>query len=113
MEGRIYPSVENAYQAAKAHPSQRAAFTKCSAGAAKHLGRGVELPTNWDVEKISVMRSLLRCKFADKALAAKLIATQAEELVEGNTWGDTFWGVCRGKGDNNLGKLLMEIRESL
>jgi len=34
-------------------------------------------------------------------------------LIEGNTWGDTYWGVCRGRGSNNLGKLLMKIREVL
>lgn len=35
------------------------------------------------------------------------------ELIEGNNWGDTFWGVCNGRGENMLGKLLMEIRDYL
>ncbi len=34
-------------------------------------------------------------------------------LIEGNTWRDTFWGIYEGKGENNLGKLLMKIREEL
>jgi hypothetical protein len=34
-------------------------------------------------------------------------------LIEGNTWGDTFWGVCNGVGENNLGKTLMNVREIL
>jgi predicted NAD-dependent protein-ADP-ribosyltransferase YbiA (DUF1768 family) len=42
-----------------------------------------------------------------------LKATGDEELVEGNWWNDTFWGVCNGVGENNLGKLLMKIRAEL
>ena len=33
-----------------------------------------------------------------------------EELVEGNYWGDTFWGICNGEGTNWLGILLMAER---
>lgn len=36
-----------------------------------------------------------------------------EELIEGNYWHDTYWGVCEGVGENHLGKLLMEIRNEL
>lgn len=34
-------------------------------------------------------------------------------LVEGNSFGDTFWGVDArtGKGENHLGKILMKVRE--
>ena len=40
------------------------------------------------------------------------------ELIEGNTWGDTFFGMIKdsqGKwtGENNLGKILMQIRDEL
>ena len=40
FDGHLYPSVENAYQAAKMHPSQRAVFRTCSPGAAKRLAKG-------------------------------------------------------------------------
>jgi predicted NAD-dependent protein-ADP-ribosyltransferase YbiA (DUF1768 family) len=42
-----------------------------------------------------------------------LLATDDEELVEGNWWNDTFWGVCRGDGENNLGKIIMKVRDEL
>jgi predicted NAD-dependent protein-ADP-ribosyltransferase YbiA (DUF1768 family) len=42
-----------------------------------------------------------------------LLLTGDCELVEGNTWGDKFWGVCDGEGENHLGKLLMKIRAEL
>jgi len=32
------------------------------------------------------------------------------DLVEGNDWGDTYWGQCKGRGQNHLGKLIMRIR---
>ena len=35
------------------------------------------------------------------------------ELIEGNTWHDTFWGVDlkTGEGENHLGKILMALRK--
>lgn len=26
---------------------------------------------------------------------------------------DTFWGICRGEGENHLGKLIMEVRKEI
>ena len=73
----------------------------------------MKLRPDWETEKISIMRALLRLKFADPALRAQLVATGVRPLVEGNRWGDRFWGVCGGNGQNMLGKLLMEIRAEL
>jgi predicted NAD-dependent protein-ADP-ribosyltransferase YbiA (DUF1768 family) len=42
-----------------------------------------------------------------------LIDTGDQELIEGNWWGDVIWGVCNGKGENHLGKILMEVRKEL
>ena len=42
-----------------------------------------------------------------------LIKTGNTELIEGNFWGDTFWGICDGVGENNLGKILMRVRKEL
>lgn len=66
---------------------------------------------NWDEMKIGFMASILAAKFSDPELRLMLLQTWGCELVEGNTWGDTFWGVCNGKGKNNLGKILMELRD--
>ena len=59
------------------------------------------------------MRELLRQKFAHPDLRRLLLATGDAELVEGNTWGDTFWGTVDGKGENHLGKILTRIRTEL
>ena len=59
------------------------------------------------------MRDLLRQKFAREPLRSQLLATGEAKLIEGNHWGDTFWGVCRGQGENHLGMLLMKAREEI
>lgn len=60
------------------------------------------------------MYEICKAKFTQhKDLAEKLLETGDEELVEGNKWNDTYWGVCNGKGKNQLGKILMRIREEL
>jgi len=58
-------------------------------------------------------RLTMRQKFKQPELKAKLLATGDAELIEGNHWGDIVWGVCRGKGENRLGKILMKVREEL
>lgn len=113
-EGMIFPSVENAYQAAKTNKVNRHLFLTCGPGKAKSIGREVPLLNNWDNIKVDVMRALVKQKFYQhEDLKAKLFETGDAELIEGNWWGDTFWGVCRGKGSNVLGKLLMEVRKEL
>ena len=59
------------------------------------------------------MRTCLIEKFSDPVLRDKLMATGNCQLIEGNTWGDRYWGVCDGVGQNHLGRLLMEIRDQI
>jgi ribA/ribD-fused uncharacterized protein len=107
--------VEHAYQASKTVvPEERARIAAASTpGQAKRLGRKLTLRSAWDTLKLATMRSLVQQKFTDRALAVALLGTDDAELVEGNTWGDVYWGVCNGVGENHLGKILMEIRTTL
>lgn len=59
------------------------------------------------------MKDLVRQKFQHPELKKKLLKTKNATLIEGNTWGDVYWGVCNGVGENNLGKILMETRAKL
>ncbi len=111
-EGIVYPTSEHAFQAAKTLDTterQRIAAI-ATPGGAKRAGKKVTLRPNWNTERVNVMLTILRLKFADPELRSKLLSTGEQELIEGNTWNDTFWGVCRGKGQNMLGKLLMRVR---
>src|SRR5574343_879512 len=76
---------------------------------AKKLGRQVKLRSDWYEIKLSIMEEILREKFQGELLQ-KLLTIKGE-IVERNNWGDTYWGVCNGKGQNQLGKLLMKIRD--
>lgn len=114
LDGVTFPTVENAYQAAKTHRAQREPFRHCTAGQAKKLGRTVKMRVDWEQVKVFIMRSLINQKFAPNTdLAEKLKATGDKKIVEGNYWNDTFWGVCKGRGQNILGLLLMERRSFL
>ena len=79
-------------------------------GKAKRYGRKVKLRSDWEDVKISVMKQIVEIKFSDPELMDKLIDTHPKQLIEGNNWNDRFWGVCNGTGKNNLGKILMEVR---
>lgn len=107
-----YDSVEHAYQAPKTLDLARRELIRDAStpGVAKRLGSKVKLRDDWEVVKCRIMYDLLKQKFRDPELRRKLLATGAHKLVEGNTWGDTYWGKCNGVGKNYLGKLLMYIR---
>ena len=117
MDFAYYPSVEHAYQAAKTIlPNIRMVLQNPTlpAGDAKKIGSGLKLPAMWEETKIRVMTQLVSQKFLfNPELGAKLVATRGRDIIEGNYWGDTFWGVCRGKGQNHLGEIIMEIRDVL
>jgi ribA/ribD-fused uncharacterized protein len=115
VDRTTYPTVEHAYQAAKAdnRPERERIAALPTPGAAKRAGRKVTLRPDWEEIKLDLMEDLVRRKFADPVLAERLLATGDEELVEGNTWNDRFWGVCRGEGRNELGRILMRVREEL
>ena len=94
--------------------SEREVFAVCSPAEAKRFGRRVRLRLDWEQVKLDIMRQLVADKFArSDELRRRLLATGDAELVEGNAWNDTFWGVCRGRGQNHLGRILMEVRDGL
>ena len=116
FEGVYYPSVEHAFQAAKTVDRRERGVIReaISAGAAKRLGKKVTLRPGWDELRVKVMKELVLQKFKDyPVLRKELLDTGDAELVEGNHWHDYFWGVCDGRGENMLGKILMEVRSEL
>ncbi len=145
LEGRTYPTVEHAYQAAKffnidwsvvneeakqeikeslklrgyaediVYSNDLFTDTRMTAGNIKIIADVLRkydhVDKNWEDKRIKIMIGLLLQKFSTKDMASKLKETNGKELVEGNTWNDTLWGVCEGKGRNILGVILMEVRK--
>lgn len=121
-DGWSYRTVEHAYQSAKSSDLDvRAQIQQAwSPAQAKKLGRQVTLPDNWDSIKLAIMYACLESKFDDQELRVKLLETYPNKLIEGNNWGDTYWGMIPSdsnsdgwEGENWLGKLLMLLRSQL
>lgn len=117
-----FSCVESAYQAVKTTDIEvQQLFCPLDGMAAKKLGGQMkragtlQLRSDWNNSRLWYMKKLLQMKFGplNPELQTKLIETFPAELIEGNYWKDYFWGVCNGRGENNLGKLLMEVRSEL
>lgn len=114
MDGALYITVENAFQAAKTLDREaRRPLETCGPDEAKMRGMALPLRPDWEDVKVAVMEDLLREKFAIPALARRLAATAPADLVNRNVFGDTFWGVTKGQGRNELGAALMRVRAGL
>ena len=113
INGIKFRNNEAAFQAQK-WPSHANEFANLTASEAKSLGRRVMLRPDWEQVKDVLMYRIVYAKFAqNSALRERLLKTGDTELVEGNTWGDRYWGVVDGYGENTLGKILMEVRGEL
>ena len=129
-QGLTYPSVEHFYVAMKCNNDQfingtyytsgdfRDMIAKIkNPGVVKKLGQKIKIRKDWDDKKLEFMNWAIREKFVD-LLADKLLSTNNMTLIEGNYWHDNFYGSCYcekcgSKGNNHLGKILMDVRDEL
>ena len=118
MDGIMYPSGEHAFHAYKTHDlsfRQKIAAAP-SPGAAKGMGRRVQLRPDWETVKREVMANVIAAKFDDVFLRLFLDQTNDALLIEGNKHCDNVWGSCvcpkhkSWAGKNWLGKTLMAER---
>ena len=115
-DGIFYLTVEHYYQSMKAKTieERKKIAAADTPGRAKRLGQNCDIREDWEDVKVDIMKQGLELKFKyHPFLKRQLLATGNKILVEGNTWGDTFWGICNGTGRNVLGELLMEERDRL
>lgn len=137
QQGLIFRTAEHAFQACKSE--NEADVIRIHAAStpyrAKQLGRQVTLRPDWEQVKRRMMTEVLLAKFGgNRELTTLLTATGRMVLVEGNTWGDDYWGAVpyelgvpvppalpfwtspgtvRLAGQNWLGRILMMVRELL
>jgi ribA/ribD-fused uncharacterized protein len=109
-----FKCAEAAFQAAKC-PQRINEFVNLNGFEAKKLGRTVQLRPDWNEKRLYFMEKIIRAKFNQNPDLAKRLCyiSVHTPIVEDNTWNDTFWGVCNGKGENHLGKILMQVRLEL
>lgn len=120
LDGLTYPTVEHAYQAAKTLSEIERKLIKGNPDPVfvKRMGCRVQKRSDWEEIRLIIMEELLRQKFKDPLLAKKLLKTNPQYIKEGNSWHDNYWGSCacakcQNQGENHLGQLLMEVRNSL
>lgn len=84
-------------------------------GQIKKASRGIKLVSNWNDIKVNVMAKCIDQKFNTEPFKSRLLATGEKVLREGDNWNGIFWGVSlkTGKGQNILGKLIMDKRQNL
>lgn len=121
INGLTYSTVEHYYQSQKFEQKelQETVRNSTTPSRAKRIGRKHKLRDDWEEVKEDVMFVALKKKFENEPLKIKLIGTHPNILIEGNYWHDNYWGFCTCskcrdiKKQNNLGKILMRIREEL
>lgn len=114
VDGLTINTSENYYQAMKTedlairkmvselHPYKSKAYFKYTQPSIYHRQH-----------KLDIMRKIIDIKFNIPIFKYLLLSTGDEELIEDNDWGDIYWGMCKGKGSNHLGKILMDKRKEL
>lgn len=119
--GSLPITAEHLFQAMKSveWSDQLYVLAASTPGEAKSRGKKVKLREDWEEIKVEVMWCVIQIKFSPGSHYAKLLlSTGDHELIEGNRWGDLFWGAVfdvEGEltGQNELGKLLMDWRDIL
>lgn len=116
--GIKFVSSENAYQASKyTDKAVVAKIAKMQPFLAKAYAKdkmNAWTTPDFQSRKDRLMLTFVRKKFENPCLRQKLINTGNVLLEETNTWNDTYWGCCpQGNGLNNLGKILMKVRDEL
>ena len=117
-QGLVYPTNEHFYQAMKSESlSVRTLISQHPSKGLKRYACQYILREDWEDIKLNVMLYGIRYKFSEHnpELRQMLIDTGDIYIQEGNNWNDTFWGVNMktGEGGNNLGKIIMKVRDEI
>lgn len=121
----VWPSAENLYQASKlpystlSENEQKTVFEEMltlTPGQSKKRGSELELSEEWLEDRFEIMEAIVCHRFmSNEEDYNKLADLDGVSIQEGNTWGDTFWGVDleTGEGENTLGYILMDLAQEL
>lgn len=107
-----FSNAESAYQALKCVGNEEL-FCNTTTDRAKALALYLPHRDNWEDLKIQAMYTILQAKFAKGSSLSYLLCKTTGKIKEINETNDIFWGTCKGKGKNYLGKLLMQVRDNL
>ena len=126
-QGIIYPSTENFYQAIKYDKDDfceevdylitvRKYLATVKPHEAKKFSRKYQMTNSkFEDNKLKIMLYAQRKKYSQEPFRSNLLGTGDCHIEEGNYWKDLYWGVDlkTRKGENNLGKIIMQVREEI
>jgi ribA/ribD-fused uncharacterized protein len=118
LRGKLWPTSEHFFQAQKfENRADQEEIRKVSSPMiAARMGRDRKrkLRRDWERVKVGIMREAVEAKFRQHAeLGELLLATGDAKLVE-HTENDDYWGDGGdGSGRNELGRILMAVRDAL
>jgi ribA/ribD-fused uncharacterized protein len=118
LRGKLWPTSEHFFQAQKfENRADQEDIRKVSSPMiAARMGRDRKrkLRRDWERVKVGIMREAVEAKFRQHAeLTELLLATGDAKLVE-HTENDDYWGDGGdGSGRNELGRILMAVRDAL
>ena len=118
--GKQWPTSEHAYQAAHfietAPEIAEQIFNARSAHDAQKIANANKDkdPVDWKEKRVGIMEEICRCKLQQNPyVKEKLLATYDLDIVEDSPK-DSFWGWGKDrKGENQLGKIWMKLRDEL
>lgn len=114
IDGFRYESAEAAFQGQKSLDHAHLFTGGISPLEAKRLGRRIPINIReWNARRLAAMERVVWAKFAQNPQLQEMLLAVSEPIVEDNTWGDTYWGKCRGAGSNHLGQILEETKDAL
>lgn len=112
FRGVTFQCSESAYQASKFSSDKKTFnhFSSLTGVDAKKESKKYVEDANFKNVRLETMYEIVKIKFSYAPLKKMLCLTKDADIIESNTWGDTFWGVCDGEGENHLGLILKRIR---
>ncbi len=118
IDGKCWPTTEHYFQAQKFHGTEREEAIRLAASPsiAAKMGRSRSFPLrrDWEQVKDEIMYWAIMAKFTQyPKLRDLLLETGNAEIVE-HTRNDFYWADGGdGHGRNQLGKILMQVRQEL
>lgn len=121
LQNKTWLTVEHYYQAQKfvGSPDQAVILQICQAetpDAAAALGRDPrrQLRADWEQVKVQVMHQAVLTKFLSYPDIQQILLATGDEVIVENSPRDSYWGCgADGKGQNQLGKILMSVRQQI
>lgn len=114
LDNKEWPTSEHYFQAQKTLNEKDQERIRCAEtpNESKRLGKKADLREDWSQIKIEIMEKACKAKFSQNEDLKKLLLSTGKAILIERADSDAFWGDgADRKGQNNLGKILMKLRE--